>query len=93
MLRTTGGLCRCTVRRSIRLYLEREWTAAGIPQYTPHDLRRTFARLSRRAKTDLEAIQKQMDHAGISTTARYLELTPEGQINGAEALDGNLAAE
>lgn len=46
--------------------------AIGHPQLTPHDLRRTCAKLCRKAGGDLEQIQLLLGHASIRTTERYL---------------------
>ena len=38
----------------------------------PHDMRRTFAQLARRAHSDIEQIQSSLGHASILTTQKYL---------------------
>jgi site-specific recombinase XerD len=38
----------------------------------PHDLRRTFAQLARKAGCNVEQIQQSLGHASIQTTERYL---------------------
>jgi site-specific recombinase XerD len=38
----------------------------------PHDMRRTFAQLARKAKADIEQIQQSLGHASIVTTQKYL---------------------
>jgi integrase len=54
--------------------------AAGLGEVRPHDLRRTYARLSRAGGASLEQIQYTLGHASIQTTMRYvgeqLELRP-----------------
>ncbi|HET6844833.1 MAG TPA: tyrosine-type recombinase/integrase [Candidatus Angelobacter sp.] len=45
---------------------------AGIKQLTPHDLRRTCAKLCRRAGGDIEQIQFLLGHSSIQTTEKYL---------------------
>ena len=47
-------------------------TAIGHPDLTPHDLRRTCAKLCRKAGGELEQIQLLLGHASIQTTERYL---------------------
>jgi integrase len=47
-------------------------TAIGHPELAPHDLRRTCAKLCRKAGGDLEQIQLLLGHASIQTTERYL---------------------
>ncbi len=43
----------------------------NIP-FTPHDLRRTLARLMRQAGVEISQIQYTLGHSGIRTTERYL---------------------
>jgi integrase/recombinase XerD len=47
-------------------------SAIGHPDLTPHDLRRTCAKLCRKAGGELEQIQLLLGHASIQTTERYL---------------------
>jgi integrase len=44
----------------------------GVQNFTPHDLRRTCARLCREHGGDIEQIQAMLGHANINTTQRYL---------------------
>lgn len=53
------------------LYLVRKY--AG-PLVAPHDLRRTFAKLSNKAKAPLEQISLVLGHENLETTIRYLGL-------------------
>jgi integrase len=46
--------------------------AIGHPDLSPHDLRRTCAKLCRKAGGELEQIQFLLGHASIQTTERYL---------------------
>jgi integrase len=39
---------------------------------TPHDMRRTFDQLARKADTPIEQIHLTLGHASIQTTERYL---------------------
>ena len=55
-----------TVTRHARL--------AGLGKVTPHDLRRTFAKLAHQGRAPLEQIQISLGHASIQTTERYLDL-------------------
>ena len=41
-------------------------------ELAPHDLRRTYANLSRKAGAQLEQIQLTLGHESLSTTERYL---------------------
>ena len=47
---------------------------AGLDRITPHDLRRTFAKLAHLGRAPLEQIQISLGHASINTTERYLGL-------------------
>ncbi len=47
---------------------------AGLGKVTPHDLRRTFAKLARQGRAPIEQIQISLGHASIQTTERYLGL-------------------
>jgi integrase len=52
--------------------VRRSGAAIGHPDLTPHDLRRTCAKLCRKAGGELEQIQLLLGHASIQTTERYL---------------------
>lgn len=63
--------------------------AAGLEGVTPHDLRRTFGSLARKAGADLRYIQRAMGHESITTTARiYAHLYDDELDEIAAALDG-----
>ena len=47
---------------------------AGLGMITPHDLRRTFAKLAHLGRAPLEQIQIFLGHASIQTTESYLGL-------------------
>ena len=47
---------------------------AGLGKISPHDLRRTFAKLAHLGRAPLELIQISLGHASIQTTERYLGL-------------------
>jgi integrase len=46
--------------------------ATSVAKLAPHDLRRTCAKLCRKAGGELEQIQLLLGHASIQTTERYL---------------------
>ena len=46
--------------------------ATSLGKLAPHDLRRTCAKLCRKAGGDLEQIQLLLGHASVQTTERYL---------------------
>lgn len=52
-------------------------TAIAIPNLSPHDLRRTCAKLCRQKGGRIEQIQAMLGHASIATTERYLGTTQD----------------
>jgi len=46
----------------------------GKPELQPHDLRRTYAELGRRAGVQISQISKLLGHASIETTQEYLNI-------------------
>ena len=46
----------------------------GKPELQPHDLRRTYAELGRRAGVPISQISKLLGHASIETTQTYLNI-------------------
>jgi site-specific recombinase XerD len=63
--------------------------ATSLGKLSPHDLRRTCAKLCRKAGGDLEQIQMLLGHASIQTTERYLGTDQ----NLATAVNDNLGLE
>jgi integrase len=60
----------------------------GRPELRVHDLRHTYASLSRRAGTDLRLLQKAMGHASITVTAHtYADLFDDELDDIATTLD------
>jgi integrase len=68
-----GGLDPTAVYQII----ERIAAEAGLGKLTPHDLRRTFAKLSRQGGAPMETIQKTLGHSSIATTERYVQTGEE----------------
>ena len=73
----TGHVLR-SVNKGARVGGER-MTAAGVysvlrtyAELAPHDLRRSFAQLARKANCSIEQIQLSLGHASVATTERYL---------------------
>jgi integrase len=63
-------------------------TEIGRPELRVHDLRHTYASLSRRAGADLRLLQKAMGHASITVTAHtYADLFDDELDDIATALD------
>jgi integrase len=57
---------------SVWAVVEKCAQAIGIKDFGPHDLRRTCAKLCRKAGGDLEQIKFLLGHSSIQTTERYL---------------------
>ena len=66
----SGPLTPQSIFETVIAYARR----AGLGRITPHDLRRTFAKLAHRGRAPLEQIQITLGHASIQTTERYLGL-------------------
>jgi site-specific recombinase XerD len=62
--------------QSIYEVLERYGEKLGVA-LTPHDARRTFAKLAHQGRARLEQIQLSLGHASIQTTERYLGLAQD----------------
>jgi integrase len=62
---------------AIRTIVRRYGALIGIPDLNPHDLRRTYAKLSRLGGAPLETVQKSLGHASLKTTELYLQTGEE----------------
>lgn len=56
----------------IHTLVKQQGLRIGVPKLAPHDLRRTFAQLSRSGAAPLEQIQQTLGHSSLLTTQRYL---------------------
>ena len=65
----SSGLGAQSIFETVAAYGDR----IGV-RITPHDLRRTFAKLAHQGRAPLEQIQISLGHASIQTTERYLGL-------------------
>jgi site-specific recombinase XerD len=66
---TAQGILRCVYKYA---------TGAGIA-VSPHDLRRTYAKLAHKGGAKLDQIQLSLGHAALTTTERYLGLSQDLQ--------------
>jgi site-specific recombinase XerD len=53
-------------------HIVKKYGEQGGLQIAPHDLRRSFARLARKGRADLEQIQLSLGHGSVTTTELYL---------------------
>ena len=72
-IRKNGVLWGHRLTQNVVWYVVREYARrAGIHKLSPHDLRRTCARLCHEAGGELEQIQFLLGHASVLTTERYI---------------------
>lgn len=71
-VRKGGALVnRRMTTQAIYSIMAKRGEAAGVKEFSPHDLRRTFAGDLLDAGADISTVQKLMGHANVTTTAGY----------------------
>ena len=73
--------------QSLRLVCRRRAQAAGILDFSPHDLRRSFVGAALDAGADISAIQRLVGHARVQTTTRYDRRPERANRRAAELVD------
>ena len=62
-------------RDGIGLMLDYSLKKAGLPRFTPHQLRHTFGTQAARAGVKTRTLQRMMGHGSLNTTQRYVDVT------------------
>ena len=90
-LTPVDAIGRITIRRlsdqSMYQICKKLCARAGIPRFSPHDLRRTFAGDMLDAGADVALVQQLMGHSSVATTVGY-DRRPEAAKRRAAGLVG-----
>ncbi len=70
-------------KTGVERLLTRLLTKAGLPKYTPHQLRHSFGTQAVRSGVSLKVLKDMMGHESIATTDLYAEVTAEDMRNAA----------
>jgi site-specific recombinase XerD len=62
---------RLTTQSIYKMLVSKRGPAAGLAEFSPHDLRRSFAGDMLDAGADIATVAAMMGHASVNTTARY----------------------
>ena len=69
--RSGNVLIRPLTAQAVRKAMRRRSDAAGLREFTPHDLRRSFISHLLDRGADIATVQRMAGHAQVTTTARY----------------------
>jgi len=73
----TGAIKGSLSPAAVRDIVQRYGAMIGIPDLTPHDLRRSHSRMARLGGAPIEVIQRTLGHASVRTTELYLQAGEE----------------
>lgn len=71
-----GGICQSLTADGIRKICD-SYAERFEVRFTPHDLRRTAARIMRANGAEYDQIQHVLGHASVTTTERYVRMMPD----------------